>query len=195
MGCNSSKASAAAPKTLLAEAKAGEDPTKPLSSQGNVASDDAGKPGKQDANLAVPVATQEGQTASMSALSSGAELEGVTNVEDVKVEEEPKEASKVEVVEGEEDRVETVDDVLQESKEKGDLEGPVTTQAVENTVTPSSLETKPEGGIDVEESKLEDEPKQDTKGQLIEGEPEDPTSIDALVEMSVIRTSGWCSCK
>jgi len=195
MGCNSSKASAAAPKNLLAEAKASEDPTKPLSSLGNVASDDAGKPGKQDANLEVPVATQEGQTASMPALSSGAELEGVTKVEGVKVEEEPKEVSKVEVVEGEEDKVETVDDVQQESKEKGDLEGPVTTQAVENTVTPSSLETKREGGTEVEEWKLEDEPKRDAKGQLIEGEPEDSTTTDALVDMSVIRTNGWCSCK
>jgi len=169
MGCKSSKAPAATPKTLLAEAKANDDvkteveePTKTVDE--NAANVDAVNPtklegaanvekakveedpkqetkdepieaaqqeSKEEGKLEVPATTDAGENAAISVLTPETKLEGATVVVDQKVEEEPKLETK--------DEPEEL--TQQESREDGNLEDPVTTNASLIVIETSAAKT------------------------------------------------------
>jgi len=175
MGCKSSKAPAATPKTLLAEAKANDD----------------GKTDVED-----PTKTVDENAANVDAVNP-TKLGGAANVEEPKVEEDPKLETKDEPIEAPQ----------QESKEEGKLEVPATADAGENAaISVFSPETKLEGATASMDQKVEEEPKLETKDgpeELTQQESRedgslgDPVTTDAsqvVIETSTAKTNGWC-CK
>jgi hypothetical protein len=130
-----------------------------------------------------PVMTQGGQTASSSPLIPETKLEGAPCVEEPKAKEKAEDEIKVAIVE----------DTQQKEKEEGDLEVSEARHTGQNVVTSSIV-----GGASDDEAKVDDESKQATQTVSVEGKLDDPTTTnagDVVVETSVAKTNGWCSCK
>jgi len=138
---------------------------------------------KPEGIVDVPVMTQGGQTTSTSPLIPEMKLEGASCVEDPKAEERAEDEIEVDIVEN----------AQRKEKEEGDLEVSEATQAGQNVVTSAII-----GGASDDEAKVDDELKQATQNVSVESTLKDPTTTDAgdiVVETSVVKTNGWCSCK
>jgi hypothetical protein len=137
---------------------------------------------KPEGIVEVPVMTQGGQTTSTSPLIPEMKLEGASCVEDPKAKEKAEDEIQVDIVE----------DAQRKEKEEGGLEVSEATQTGQNVVASAII-----GGASDDEAKGDDEPKPATQNVSVEGKLEDPTTTDAgniVVETSVVKTNGWCSC-
>jgi hypothetical protein len=137
---------------------------------------------KPEGIVEVPVMMQGGQTTSTSPLIPETKLEVASCVDEPRAKEKSEDEIKVDMVE----------DAQRKEKEEGDLEVSEARQTGQNIVASAII-----GGASDDEAKVDDEPKQANQNVSVESKLEDPTTTDAgdiVVETSVVKTNGWCSC-
>jgi len=175
MGCKSSKAPAATPKTLLAEAKSNDD---------------------VKTEVEEPAKTVDEKAANADAVNP-TKLEGAANVEETKAEEDPKEETKDEPIEA------AQQESKEEGKLEVPATTDACKNAAISVLTPETKLEGAVAVVDQkveEEPKREtkDEPEEATQQESREdGSLRDPVTTDAsqiIIETSTAKTNGWC-CK
>jgi hypothetical protein len=138
---------------------------------------------KPEGIVEAPVMTEAGQTASTSLLLPGTKSDGATCVDEPKAKEKAEDETTADIVE----------DAQRERKEEGDLEFSEARQAGQNVVTSAII-----GGASDDKAKNDYESKQAAQHVPVEIKLADATTQgagDIVVETSVVKTNGWCSCK